>query len=75
MYMCFTSSCLSAFSYVPSTTPQGLTPEERGTVVRLRSLVRGHVSSLCGDLGASEMWRKYGAFNSGTKNFDFHPDW
>ncbi|CAM9662911.1 unnamed protein product [Pylaiella littoralis] len=44
-------------------------------VVRLRSLVRGHVSALCGDLGVSEMWRKYGAFNSATNHFEFHPDW
>lgn len=53
----------------------GLTPEEKGTVLRLRSLVKGHVSSLCGDLSTSEMWRKYGAVNSVTKNFDFQPDW
>lgn len=56
-------------------SPLGLTPEEKGTVLRLRSLVKGHVSSLCGDLSTSEMWRKYGAFNSVTKNFDFNPDW
>lgn len=53
----------------------GLTPDEKGAVVRLRSLVRGHVSSLCGDLGVSEMWKKYGAFNSATRHFEFHPDW
>ncbi|CAM9710919.1 unnamed protein product, partial [Hapterophycus canaliculatus] len=53
----------------------GLTLEEKGTVLRLRSLVRGHVSALCGDLEAAEMWRKYGAFNSATRNFDFHTDW
>eukprot|EP00903_Cladosiphon_okamuranus_P014764 g13681.t1 len=65
----------SHFAFQASTFMAGLTPEERGTVVRLRSLVKEHVSSLCGDLGVSEMWRKYGAFNSATKNFDFYPDW
>lgn len=53
----------------------GLTLEEKGVVLRLRSLVKAHVSRLCGDLVASDMWRKYGAFNSVTNNFDFHPDW
>ncbi|CAM9129630.1 unnamed protein product [Ectocarpus sp. 12 AP-2014] len=58
-----------------STFMAGLTLEEKGVVLRLRSLVKAHVSRLCGDLVASDMWRKYGAFNSVTNNFDFHPDW
>lgn len=71
MCCCF-SSCLEL---VLAFLSAGLTPDERGAVVRLRSLVRGYVSALCGDLEVSEMWKKYGAFNSATKNFDFHPDW
>ncbi|CAN0325096.1 unnamed protein product, partial [Ectocarpus sp. 13 AM-2016] len=53
----------------------GLTLEEKGVVLRLRSLVKAHVSRLCGDLVTSDMWRKYGALNSVTNNFDFYPDW
>ncbi|CAB1120011.1 unnamed protein product [Ectocarpus sp. CCAP 1310/34] len=58
-----------------STFMAGLTLEEKGVVLRLRSLVKARVSRLCGDLVASDMWRKYCAFNSVTNNFDFHPDW
>ncbi|CAM9767632.1 unnamed protein product, partial [Scytosiphon promiscuus] len=65
----------SHFAFQASTFMSGLTLEEKGSVLRLRSVVRGHVSALCGDLEVGEMWRKYGAFNSATRNFDFHPDW
>lgn len=53
----------------------GMTAEERGTVLRLRSLVKGRVSQLCGDMRAPGAWRQYGAFNPVTEQLDFQPHW
>lgn len=54
---------------------EGMTSEEKGTVLRLRSIMKGHVCGLCGDLQTPGMWRKYGAFNSVSEEFEFYPHW
>ena len=37
--------------------------------------LQGYVEGLCGDLKYGDAWRKYGAFNSTTHDFEFYPGW
>ena len=53
----------------------GLTPHERVAVLSLREVFQAYVEGLCGDLKYSDAWRKYGAFNSTTHDYEFYPGW
>lgn len=58
-----------------STYMNGLTQEESGALLGLRKILRSYVENLCGDLKYHDAWRKYGAFNSTTQDFEFYPGW
>ncbi|CAM9153547.1 unnamed protein product, partial [Phaeothamnion confervicola] len=53
----------------------GLTAEERKSVLKMRALIRAHVVALCGDLAAPGGWRRYGALNAASGEFEFYPAW
>ncbi|CAN0380920.1 unnamed protein product, partial [Discosporangium mesarthrocarpum] len=52
-----------------------MTPEERKSVQRMKALMRNHLQALIGDLDTTNAWRKYGAFNTATNDFEFYPGW
>lgn len=58
-----------------STYMSGLTPDETKAITSLRNTCQGYVEGLCGDLKYGDAWRKYGAFNATTHDFEFFPGW
>lgn len=53
----------------------GLTQDESAALLGVREVLRNYVEHLCGDLKYRDAWRKYGAFNSTTQDFEFYPGW
>lgn len=52
-----------------------MTEDEKIAVKEVRSVVEQHNSLFCGDLIIGDGWRKYGAYDGSTGEFEFFPQW
>jgi hypothetical protein len=52
-----------------------LTEEEKTTVKEVRTAIESHNTLFCGDLIVGDGWRKYGAYDGSTGEFEFFPQW
>jgi hypothetical protein len=52
-----------------------MTEEEKVAVKEVRQVIQHHNALFCGDLIVGDGWKKYGAYDSSTGEFEFYPQW
>jgi hypothetical protein len=52
-----------------------MTDEEKLAIKEVRRVIEHHNVLFCGDLIVGDGWKKYGAYDSSTGDFEFYPQW
>lgn len=52
-----------------------MTEDEKVAVKEVRNVIEHHNALFCGDLIVGDGWRKYGAYDGSTGEFEFFPQW